>query len=61
MKRFDWKTIDELSTNAPNIMVFKSLHELAPEYISNLFTRTSQLTSRNLRGQSFITLGSRVG
>ena len=32
-----------------NIMVFKSLHELAPQYMCNLFTKTSQLTSRNLR------------
>ena len=30
-------------------MVFKSLHELAPRYMSNLFTKTSQLCSRNLR------------
>ena len=30
-------------------MVFKSLHELAPPYMCNLFTKTSQVSSRNLR------------
>ena len=32
-----------------NIMVYKSLHVLAPQYMCNLFTRASQLTSRCLR------------
>ena len=30
-------------------MVYKSLHELAPQYMCNLFTRVSQLASRCLR------------
>ena len=33
-------------------MVLKSLHGLAPQYMSNLFTKTSQLTSRNLRNSA---------
>ena len=33
-------------------MVFKSLHGLAPPYMRNLFTKTSQLTSRNLRNSA---------
>ena len=49
IKRLGWKTIDELIASESNIMVFKSLHELAPQYMCNLFTKTSQLTSRNLR------------
>ena len=49
IKEFGWKTIDQLITNATNIMVYKSLHELAPQYMCNLFTRASQLTSRCLR------------
>ena len=49
VKRLGWKTIDELISSESNIMVFKSLHGLAPQYMSNLFTKTSQLTSRNLR------------
>ena len=45
IKRLGWKTIDELIASESNIMVFKSLHELAPQYMCNLFTKTSQLTS----------------
>ena len=30
-------------------MVYESLHELAPQYMCNLFTRASQLTSGCLR------------
>ena len=33
-------------------MVFKSLHGLASQYMRNLFTKTSQLTSRNLRNSA---------
>ena len=51
IKKLDWKTIDELIATESNIMVFKSLHELAPQYMCNLFTKTSQLTSRNLGTQ----------
>ena len=49
IKKLGWKTIDELIAMESNIMVFKSLHELAPQYMCNLFTKTSQLTSMNLR------------
>ena len=52
VKRLGWKTMDELIINESNIMVFKSLHGLAPQYMSNLFTKTSQLTSRNLRNSA---------
>ena len=52
VKRLDWKTIDELINSESNIMVFKSLHGLAPPYMRNLFTKTSQLTSRNLRNSA---------
>ena len=44
-----WKTIDQLITSETNIMVYNSLHELAPQYMCKLFTRTSQLASRCLR------------
>ena len=49
IKELGWKTIDQLITSEANIMVFKSLHELAPQYMCNLLTRASQLTSRYLR------------
>ena len=44
-----WKTIDELISYESKIMVFKSLNELAPQYLCNLFTRNSQCCSRSLR------------
>ena len=43
--RLGCKTIDELISSESNIMVFKSLH-------GNLFTKTSQLTSWNLRNST---------
>ena len=49
IKELRWKTIDQLITSETNIMVYKSLHELAPQYMCNLFTRASQLTSWCLR------------
>ena len=49
IKELGWKTKDQLITSETNIMVYKSLHELTPQYMSNLFTRASQLTSRCLR------------
>ena len=52
VKRLSWKTIDELINSESNIMVFKSLHGLAPPYMRNLFTKTSQLTSHNLRNSA---------
>ena len=52
VKSLGWKTIDELISSESNIMVFKSLHGLAPQYMSNLFTKTSQLTSRNLKNSA---------
>ena len=52
VKRLGWKTIDKLISSESNTMVFKSLHGLAPQYMSNLFTKTSQLTSRKLRNSA---------
>ena len=49
IKKLGWKTIDQLITSETYIMVYKSLHELAPQYMCNLFTRASQLASRCLR------------
>ena len=44
-----WKTIEELISYESRIMVFKSLNELAPRYLCNLFTKKSQCSSCNLR------------
>ena len=36
IKLLGWKTIDDLIASESNVMVFKSLHELAPGYMCNL-------------------------
>ena len=44
-----WKTIDELITCESKTMVFKSLNQLAPEYLCGLFTRNSLCSAFYLR------------
>ena len=44
-----WKTIEELTGNETKTMVFKSLNDLAPQYLCNLFTDNSACSSRSLR------------
>ena len=44
-----WQTIEELIDNESKIMVFKSLNDLAPQYLCNLFTKKSACSSHNLR------------
>ena len=49
VRRMGWKTVEELIAHESELMVFKSIHGLAPQYMSDLFTKISQLTSHNLR------------
>ena len=49
IKEMGWKTIDELMTCESKTMVFKSLNQLAPEYLCGLFTRNSLCSSYSLR------------
>ena len=44
-----WKTVEELIGNESTTMVFKSLNDLAPQYLCNLFTKNSACSSRILR------------
>ncbi len=44
-----WKTIVELIHIESKTMVFKSLNELAPQYMESLFERNWQFSSRSLR------------
>ena len=44
-----WKTIEELTGNESKTMVYKSLNDLAPRYLCNLFTKNSACSSRSLR------------
>ena len=48
MHRLGWKTIEELIAHESKLMVFKSLHGLAPQYMSDSFTKIYQLTSHSL-------------
>ena len=44
-----WKTIEQLIASEFKTMVFKSLYELAPQYLCDLFTRNSKCSSYVLR------------
>ena len=44
-----WKTVDEIITDESKTMVFKSLNELAPKYLCDVFTRNSLCSSYRLR------------
>ena len=45
----DQLTIEQLVASESKTMVFKSLHELAPQYLCDLFTRNSKCSSYVLR------------
>ena len=49
IERLGWKTIEQLISNESKTMVFKSLNDLAPQYLSSLFKRNSQCSTRCLR------------
>ena len=49
IEELGWKTIEELIGDESKTMVFKSLKELAPQYLCNLFTKNSECSSRSLR------------
>ena len=46
--KLGWKTIEQLVASESKTMVFKSLHELAPQYLCDLFTRNSKCSSYDL-------------
>ena len=47
-KKRNSRTIDELITGESTKMVFKSMNELAPQYLCDLFTRKSACLSYRL-------------
>ena len=49
IEELGWKTIEELIGDESKTMVFKSLRELAPQYLCNLFTKNSECSPRSLR------------
>ena len=40
-KQLEWKTIDQLIAEESKTMVYKSMHEMAPPYLCDLFTKNS--------------------
>ena len=49
VRRLGWKTIEELIAHESELRAFKSINALAPQYMNDLFTQISQLTSHNIR------------
>ena len=49
IKRLGWKTVEVLASGESKTMVFKSLNELAPQYLCDLFTQNSSCSSYSLR------------
>ena len=45
----DWETIDDFINQKIKTIAFKSVSNLAPQYLINLFTRNSHSSSHNLR------------
>ena len=45
IEKLGWKTVDQLISSESKTMVFKSLNELAPQYLCDLFTRKSLYSS----------------
>ena len=48
VRRLGWKIIEELIAHESELIVFKSIHGPAPQYMGDLFTKISQLSSHNL-------------
>ena len=49
IERLGWRTIEQLISIESKTVVFKSLNELTPQYLSSLFKRNSQCSSRCLQ------------
>ena len=49
LKVWGWKTIQQLIDTQSKIVTFKSLKNLAPKYLCELFNKNSACSSRNLR------------
>ena len=47
-----WKTIEQLINRQVNITVFKCLHGIAPEYLSDIFTKNAVNAIHSLRDTS---------
>ena len=52
VKQLGWQTVRERCNYLTCVMVFKSLHGLAPSYMEDMFTFTSEIRDRVTRGNS---------
>ena len=52
IERLGWKTIDKLIAEESNTIVYRSLNDLAPQYLGCLFTRNSAGEARTLGNTS---------
>ena len=52
IESLSWKTIEELISNETKICVFKAVNGLAPQYLTELFSRNSQRSLHILRNTS---------
>ena len=50
LEQLRWKTVRELLQNDTSVMMYKSLNKMAPTYLSDLFTCSSQFHLWDLRG-----------
>ena len=49
IEELGWQTVEQLISSESKTMVFKSLNELAPQYLCDLFTRNLHCSSYSLR------------
>ena len=49
IEKLGWKTVDQLISSESKTVVFKSLNELSPQYLYDLFARKSLYSSYSLR------------
>ena len=47
--RREWKTIEECTADETTLMIFKSLHDIRPQYMYKMFTKNSNFIQRNIR------------
>ena len=47
-----WTTVNELIQNDTSVMIYKSMNNMAPTYLSDLFTCSSQFHSLDIRGSN---------
>ena len=54
VRKLSWKKIVELIVHESELMVFKSMHGLAPQYMGDLLAKISQLTWHSLRSTAIV-------